>query len=366
MKKNILVVDDSALMRRVICDIINSDSNFQAKDTCKDGQEAYEKLKTTSYDGVLLDVNMPRMDGLQLLEKLQKENIKANVIMVSTLTTKDAEVTILALERGAIDFVTKPTAIAEARGDEFKKKVLEVMNAVLNSRTISRTSASRTSTSSSAASSMSVAKPVPRANVTRLKAKSSGNKLVALACSTGGPKALQSVIPYLPANLDAPMVLVQHMPAGFTKSMADRLNEVSKIKVKEAEDGDRLLKGYVYVAPGGKHMEVVKCSDGSHKISLNNMPAIGGLRPCANITYDSLSKTGFDEVVCVVLTGMGADGTNGILSLSGHKPIHVISQSAETCVVYGMPKAIEESGMVDEVVPLEKVAETITKNVGVK
>ena len=362
MKKNILVVDDSALMRRVICDIINSDSNFQAKDTCKDGLEAYEKLKTTSYDGVLLDVNMPRMDGLQLLEKLQNEKIKANVIMVSTLTTKDAEVTILALERGAIDFVTKPTAIAEARGDEFKKKVLEVMNAVLNSRTVTRTPVARTASTGAA----SVAKPAPKNNVTRLKATSSNNKLVALACSTGGPKALQSVIPYLPANLDAPMVLVQHMPAGFTKSMADRLNEVSKIKVKEAEDGDRLLKGYVYVAPGGKHMEVVKCSDGSHKISLNTMPAIGGLRPCANITYDSLSKCGFDEVVCVVLTGMGADGTNGILSLSNHKPIHVISQSAETCVVYGMPKAIEESGMVDEVVPLEKVAETITKNVGVK
>jgi len=358
MKKNILVVDDSALMRRVICDIINSDSNFQAKDTCRDGLEAYEKLKTTSYDGVLLDVNMPRMDGLQLLERLQKENIKANVIMVSTLTTKDAEVTILALERGAIDFVTKPTAIADARGEDFKKKVLEVMNAVLNSRTAPRPPIVRTSSNA--------VKPASKSNVTRLKAKSSGNKLVALACSTGGPKALQSVIPYLPANLDAPMVLVQHMPAGFTKSMADRLNDVSKIAVKEAEDGDKLEKGHIYVAPGGKHMEVVKCSDGSHKISLNNMPAIGGLRPCANITYDSLSKTGFDEVVCVVLTGMGADGTNGILSLSNHKPIHVISQSAETCVVYGMPKAIEESGMVDEVVPLEKVAETITKNVGVK
>ena len=113
-------------------------------------------------------------------------------------------------------------------------------------------------------------------------------------------------------------------------------------------------------------MEVVKCPDGSHKIALNDMPAIGGLRPCANITYDSLSKSGFDEIVCVVLTGMGADGTNGILSLGHHKPIHVISQSAETCVVYGMPKSIEEAGVVDEVVPLEKVAETITKNVGVK
>ncbi len=372
MKKNILVVDDSALMRRVICDIINSDSNFQAKDTCRDGLEAYEKLKTTTYDGVVLDVNMPRMDGLQLLEKLQEENIKANVIMVSTLTTKDAEVTILALERGAIDFVTKPTAIAEAKGDNFKKKLLEVLNAVLNSRAFVRSS-SRTSSSSRSATTGAKANPAPagsvKPNVTsnfnRLKA--TGNKkLVALACSTGGPKALQSVIPYLPKNLDAPMILVQHMPAGFTKSMADRLNEVSPIAVKEAEHGDVLEKGHIYVAPGGKHMEVVKCPDGNHKISLNEMPAIGGLRPCANITYDSLSKCGFDEVVCVVLTGMGADGTNGILSLGHHKPIHVISQSAETCVVYGMPKAIEESGIVDEVVPLEKVAETITKNVGVK
>ena len=356
MKKNILVVDDSALIRRVICDIINSDSNFQAKDVCRDGLEAYEKLKTTTYDGVVLDVNMPNMDGLQLLERLQKENIKANIIMVSTLTTKDAEVTILALERGAIDFVTKPNNIAEAKGEEFKKKLLDVLTAVLNSRSYVKNAARPAATS---------VRPSTPANFTRLKA-SGKNKLVALACSTGGPKALQSVIPYLPKNLDAPMVLVQHMPAGFTKSMADRLNEVSEIDVKEAEDGDKLEKGHIYVAPGGRHMEVVKCPDGSHKIALNDMPAIGGLRPCANITYDSLSKSGFDEIVCVVLTGMGADGTNGILSLGHHKPIHVISQNAETCVVYGMPKAIEESGVVDEVVPLEKVAETITKNVGVK
>ena len=357
MKKNILVVDDSALMRRVICDIINSDSNFQAKDVCKDGLEAYERLKTTTYDGVVLDVNMPRMDGLQLLEKLQQENIKANVIMVSTLTTKDAEVTILAMERGAIDFVTKPTNIAEAKGEDFKKALLDVLTAVLNSRLYSRTARSAAPVTS---------KPAASLNFTRMKAGAGKNKLVALACSTGGPKALQSVIPFLPKNLDAPMVLVQHMPAGFTKSMADRLNETSAIAVKEAEDGDKLEKGHIYVAPGGRHMEVVKCTDGSHKIKLNDMPAIGGLRPCANITYDSLSNCGFDEVVCVVLTGMGADGTNGILSLGHHKPIHVISQSAETCVVYGMPKAIEESGIVDEVVPLEKVAETITKNVGVK
>lgn len=358
MKKNILVVDDSALMRRIICDIINADSNFQAEDVCRDGIEAYERLKKTSYDAVILDVNMPRMDGLQLLEKLQKDNIKANVIMVSTLTTKDAKVTILAMERGAIDFVTKPMNIGEAKGDEFKTELLSVLNAVICSRAF-------TMNSNRLHKDVNSIFTKKKIEFTRLKALG-GNKIVALACSTGGPKALQSVIPKLPANLNAPMVLVQHMPAGFTKSMADRLNEISSIKVKEAEDGDKLEKGCVYVAPGGKHMEIVKCSDGTHKLMMNTMPAISGLRPCANITYDSLSKSGFDEIVCVVLTGMGADGTNGILSLGHHKPIHVISQSAKTCVVYGMPKALEESGVVDEVVDLENVADRITKKVGVK
>ena len=132
MKKNILVVDDSALMRRVMCDIINSDSKFQATDYCRDGLEAYEKLKHTSYDGVVLDVNMPRMDGLQLLEKLQKEGIRANVVMVSTLTdSREADVTILAMERGAIDFVAKPTNIIEAKGEAFKRQLLGILNAVL-------------------------------------------------------------------------------------------------------------------------------------------------------------------------------------------------------------------------------------------
>ncbi len=353
MKKNILVVDDSALMRRVICDIINTDSTFQATDVCKDGLEAYEKLKTTKYDAVVLDVNMPRMGGLELLDKLQKDRIRATVIMVSTATVKDAEVTILAMELGAVDFVTKPTNIIEAKGEVFKKSLLSVLSAVLRTQSIVRT-----------------AKPaaeIPRNSMNHKKAVSSkGNKLVALACSTGGPKALQSVIPYLPGNLDAPMVLVQHMPAGFTKSMAERLNELSKISVKEAEEGDILQKGWVYVAPGGKHMEVTKMPDGRHKITLNDMPAIGGLKPCANITYDSLTKSGFNEIVCVVLTGMGADGTKGILSLEKEKPIHVIAQDAQTCVVYGMPKAVYEAGVVDEVVPLTEVASTITKRVGVQ
>ncbi len=351
MKKNILVVDDSALVRRIICDIINSDENFQATDFCRDGLEAYERLKVKSYDGVVLDVNMPRMDGLQLLERLQKEGIKAKVVMVSTLTTKDAEVTILAMERGAIDFVTKPSNVIEAKGEEIKKQLLSVLTAVYDTQVYKR----NTPVSPKLVTAVKHIKPVR-----------TDKKLVALACSTGGPKALQSVIPYLPKNLDAPMVLVQHMPPGFTKSMADRLNELSEISVKEAQEGDILEKGHVYVAPGGKHMEVVKMRDGSHRIALNDMPPIGGLRPCANIMFDSLTKTDYDEIICIVLTGMGADGTNGILSLNRKKPIHVIAQDAQTCVVYGMPRAIAEAGMVDEMVPLEQVAKTITKNVGVK
>ena len=358
MKKNILIVDDSALMRRVLCDIINTDSTFQATDVCKDGLEAYERLKTTHYDAVLLDVNMPRMDGLELLKKLQKDNIRATVIMVSTATVKEAKVTMLAFELGAVDFVTKPTNIIEAKGDVFKESLLSVLSAVLKTQSIVRTMKPQEEPVQAVSRDKSgiPVKSVP----------SNGNRLIALACSTGGPKALQSIIPYLPKNLNAPIVLVQHMPEGFTKSMADRLNELSKISVKEAEEGDILQKGWVYVAPGGKHMEVVKTADGRHKITFNDMPAIGGLKPCANITYQSLTKSGYDEIVCVVLTGMGADGTKGILALEKEKPIYVIAQNAQTCVVYGMPKAIYEAGVVDEVVPLTEVASTIIKRVGVQ
>ena len=331
MKKNILVVDDSALMRRVICDIINSGETFQAIDTCRDGLDALEKLRAKRYDGVVLDVNMPRMDGLALLEQLQKERIRATVIMVSTTTN-----------------------VIEAKGEAFKGKLLGVLNAVLKTQKMALGSKSAETPE----------KVVLRRNTEPVRSR---NKLVALACSTGGPKALQSVIPYLPKNLDAPMVLVQHMPAGFTKSMADRLNEVSDIHVKEAEDGDVLKKGTIYIAPGGKHMEIKKSPDGSHKIRLNDeLPPIGGLKPCADITYDSLRTCGYDQIVCVVLTGMGADGTKGIKSLAKSKPVYVISQNAETCVVYGMPKSIAETGLVNEVVPLTQVAQTITKNVGVQ
>ena len=275
--------------------------------------------------------------------------------MVSTLTTKDADVTILAMERGAIDFVTKPNNIIEAKGEDFKRQLLSVLTAVYE-----------TQQWNSVHTISSLTKKKISASNNRIKAVNPGKKLVALACSPGGPKALQSVVPYLPKKLDAPVVIVQHMPAGFTQSMAKRLDEISEIPVKEAQEGDRLENGHVYIAPGGRHLEVRRMGDGSHVIKLNDMPPICGLKPCANIMYDSLTGSGYDEIVCVVLTGMGADGTNGILSLEKSKPIHVIAQDAQSCVVYGMPKAIAEAGVVDEVVSLNQVAKTITKNVGEK
>ena len=359
MKKNILVIDDSAIMRRVICDIINSDTRFQATDTCRDGQEGYERLKVQTYDAVLLDVNMPRMDGLTLLEKLQKEKIKAMVIVVSSLTTKDAETTIMAMERGAVDFVTKPGNLIEAKGNDFRNALLNVLAAVLRMEPGNN----RLSASSTPGRNKPAARPAPAAPMVKA---TGGGKIVALACSTGGPKALQSVIPFLPEKMNSPLILVQHMPLGFTKSMAVRLDELSKVHVKEAEAGDILKNGWVYVAPGGKHMEIARMPDGQHKVVLTDKPPVNGLRPYANYMYESLVDSGYDQIICVVLTGMGSDGTNGIKELKKHKSVRVICQDEESCVVYGMPKAAIEAKLADEVVTLTEVAQSIIKNVGEK
>ena len=251
------------------------------------------------------------------------------------------------------DIVTKPNNIIEAKGNQFKETLLRVVYAAV-----------RITPAHSASRNLTVVEKKAGAIVNKHKAAGS-NKIVAIASSTGGPKALQSVIPFLPAELLAPVVLVQHMPAGFTKSMAERLNELSQVQVKEASNGEVLKNGVVYIAPGGTHIAIKK-SGASHVISFNDMPPISGLKPCANIMFDSLTSSNYDEVVCVVLTGMGADGTNGILSLGKSKPIYVIAQDEKSSVVYGMPRAIYEAGVVDEVVTLSDVAKAITKNVGVK
>ena len=191
-----------------------------------------------------------------------------------------------------------------------------------------------------------------------------GRKVVAIASSTGGPKALQSVVPKLPSNLNAPVLIVQHMPAGFTEALAKRLDSLSDISVKEAAEGDVLRTGYVYLAKGGRHMNVSK-SAGKEVIHYTDEPIREGVRPCANYMYESLADSSFDEVVCVVLTGMGADGTAGIKNLTAKKKVTVIAQDEQTCTVYGMPRSIVLAGLADREMPLGNIANEIINNVGV-
>ena len=359
-KKKILVVDDSALMRRVMCDIINSDDRFQVVEQAYDGEAAYSLLKKNQYDGVVLDVNMPKLNGIQLLRMLQKDKIRTRIMMASTDTKEGAQVTLEALELGAIDFIEKPANIIYLKGDGFKKKFLDILYAVVTSR---QTNISNVPTISKQKQEENTQKLVSlvRKNHTSV----SGKKIVALACSTGGPKALQSVIPRLPAELAAPVLIVQHMPKGFTKSLAERLDSLSKMKVKEAEEGDVIENGTVYISMGGKHMNVVT-KGGRAVIAYTDEPAREGVKPCANYMYESLKNSDYAQVVCVVLTGMGADGTKGIVNLETSKKIHVIAQDENSSTVYGMPKSIAATGLVNQVVSLDDVAQEIIMNVGVR
>ena len=348
MSKKILIVDDSALMRRVLCDIINSDDRFEVVDFAVNGAEGFKKIVSKQFDAVVLDVYMPQMTGLQMLEEMQRSNVKANVLMASTTTKEGARETLTALELGAIDFITKPENVADTRNDKFRDRFLSLLWMVSNVN----------------ANVQKVSKPrsLPTAGLTRTAGR--GNKIVAIACSTGGPRALQQVIPKLPKNLAVPVMLVQHMPKGFTKSLADHLNELSPIAVEEADDNTRLEKGHVYIAKGGKHLKLIKDSLSYH-LECTDEPAREGVKPSANYMYESLINSAFDEVVCVVLTGMGSDGTEGIVNLSKKKKIHVIAQNEETSTVYGMPRAIAQTGLVNEVVPLDEIADMIIKEVGV-
>lgn len=362
MKKNILIIDDSALMRRVLSDIITSDDRFQVTEMAVNGLDGLSVLQRRSneIDAVILDINMPRMNGIEMLEELKNENIKAVVIVVSTSAKKDAKETIRALELGAFDFITKPESYLEVKSNQFSKKILDCLAAATHTETGQADEAK--------AEVEAEQKPTVIEAVKQRKAQhpSGGNKLVAVACSTGGPKALNTIIPKLPKNLDAGVLIVQHMPGGFTKSLADRLDELSELDVKEAEDGDILQKGTVYIAKGGHQMRLIKQTDGQYTIQISKEPARHGLLPCADIMYESLVKTEFDQITCVVLTGMGGDGTAGIAQLSKYQNTYVIAQNEETSIVYGMPKVVKEAGLVDEVLALDDISDAIIKNVGVR
>ena len=354
--KKILIIDDSALMRTVLSDIINSDSRFQVADKAKDGIEGLELLKQNTYDAVVLDINMPRMDGITMLKELHKNGIKAKIMMASTDTKEGAKVTMDALDLGALDFVHKPDRASECKGEEFCKLFLNTLAAVANSKAPG-------STKAFSFDEVKESRKVVEL-VTKSANKITGNRIVAIASSTGGPRALQSVIPRLPKNLKTPVVLVQHMPEGFTASLAERLDSLSEVRVKEAAEGDILAPGTVYISKGGKHMHIIK-NAGKSVIHYEDGPTREGVRPCANFMYESLVDSDYDEICCVVMTGMGADGTEGIKNLKSRKKVHVIGQDESTCTVYGMPKSVATAGLVDQVVKLDDIAQEIIMSVGV-
>lgn len=338
----VLVVDDSAFMRFSITQHLNGRAGIQVIGSARDGQEALELIPNLQPDVVTLDVEMPRLDGIATLREIMTR-FPRPVVMLSSLTREGAVTTIQALTLGAVDFITKPERQLDIQTvmDEAAAKILRAANARVKPFPLIRPAAP--------------SKPAVEKAVRLLK---SGEPIVLIGSSTGGPRALNEVVPALPASLPASVVIVQHMPAGFTHSLAERLNGQSKLLVREAQPGDRLMVGQALLAPGGFHMVL----DENEQVALNQNPPVHGVRPAIDVTLTSLVQRYGKRVISVILTGMGSDGTNGSVllhSLGGT----VIAEHESTCVVWGMPRSVLEKQAVDVVVPLPDVADAIQKAV---
>lgn len=347
-----LVVDDSAFMRRIISDMLSDDDEIEVIGTARNGKDGIEKAQLLKPDIITLDVEMPVMDGLTALEKLLCLESAPKVIMLSSLTNNGGEATIKALEAGAFDFVPKPTSsILHFKVDDIKEDLIKKIKNADNSNTLFY--------KKYCAPILSINKPEAYVNPQK------HNKLkyiIAIGTSTGGPRALQEVIPHLPADIPAAVLIVQHMPPGFTKSLAARLDGLSEIRIKEAEDGDILKPGWGYLAPGDYQMFIK--AGGEYSIGINQDSPMTGHRPSVNYMMNSVASSGHKNIIAVMLTGMGNDGSEGILKIKnlGGK---TIAQNEESCVVYGMPKAAVNIGAIDKVLPLSEIAKEIIKLMGV-
>jgi two-component system chemotaxis response regulator CheB len=346
-KIRILVVDDSAFMRKIISDILSEEPLLDVVGKARNGDEAVEMVKSLSPDVVTLDIEMPGKSGIEVLQDIM--DIKPiPVVMVSSLTKEGANVTMQALSVGAVDFVTKPSGNISLDmnkiGEELKRKVTAASRALVRAR---------------GAKKFPV--PAPEACAASAARRDSRHKaeLLVIAASTGGPMALQQVIPELPGDFPLPVLLVQHMPPGFTTSFAQRLNELSRLTVTEGCDGMPVRRGNVIIAPGGYHL-IVEKNGLELTCRLTETQPVRSVRPAADVLFTSVAETVGGGVIVLVLTGMGKDGLDGAKLLK-EKGAYVIAENRETSVIFGMPGAVINAGLADEVLPLHSIAEGLER-----
>ena len=335
-----LIVDDTITYRTIVRQIVGELPMAEVAGTAKHGQEALDFLKGNAIDIVLLDVEMPVMDGLETLQNIKKLYPRIGVIMISGANRHSADITIKALEAGAMDFVPKPDADSMTSNVQALKDELAPLFELYLAQ-------QKTPLKPLSVPTPPVSKPILNQRFTF--------EVLTIGVSTGGPNALNEFIPNLPENLGVPILLVQHMPPVFTASLANSLNKKSKLQVKEAEDGEQLKRNTVYIAPGGFHMTVTP----NKTIALNTDPLENSCRPAVDVLFRSVGQVYKKNILAVVMTGMGSDGAKGMKVLKETNSCYCITQSEPTCVVYGMPKSVDDLRLSDESVPLNDLASRI-------
>jgi two-component system chemotaxis response regulator CheB len=363
----VLVVDDSAFMRRVISDILSSTNEFRVVGTARDGNDALKKVHQLDPDLVTMDVEMPGLDGLAALGYIMSETPRP-VVMLSAYTVAGGDATLRALDYGAVDFVSKPSGTISLNLETVADRLLEALRAAaaanLSMIPVRLPGAPRPPRSPRAASAAAPAAPPARRRRRRApEAGEAGEVAVAIAASTGGPRALAELLPRLRAPLGAAVLIVQHMPAHFTRTFAERLDNMEGLPVSEAVDGEPVRRDHVYMAPGDFHMRVARGADGVPRIALDQEPTVWGVRPAADPLFRSVAEVYGARGVGVVLTGMGRDGADGlreIVAAGGQG----IAQDRATSVIYGMPQAAAEHA--GRVVPLEEVPAEIERAVAAR
>ncbi|WP_028574386.1 protein-glutamate methylesterase/protein-glutamine glutaminase [Desulfonatronovibrio hydrogenovorans] len=358
MKLKVLVVDDTIVYRKILSDVLNGFPNVEVVGTAGNGKIALSRIESLSPDLVTLDVEMPVMDGVATLEEIHRRKLGVGVIMVSTLTKRGSEITMKALELGAFDFITKPD-----RDDrEENIRILETALAPRVKHFLKRLEIKR-------AFKKGPTGPVEKRPAAGLRdtgrASRPGHEkseIVAIGISTGGPNALGAMLPMLPDHLGVPVVVVQHMPAVFTRSLSESLDAKCVHKVKEAEDGEILRPDHIYIAPGGRQTKVVAGAAGKKIFRVTDDPPENNCKPAADYLFRSVAREYGSRATGVIMTGMGGDGTLGLKVMKSFGAV-VIGQDEETCVVYGMPKIAFEAGVVDVVAPLNRIASEIAATV---